>query len=65
MSDIPRAEDASRLTDDARSLVTERASDKPLSKVEQLAAFHVRGLLSDEEFELAKERIAPTWGSLS
>jgi hypothetical protein len=40
--------------------VTEPASATPLSTVEQLAAFHGRGLLSDEEFRLATEHITPT-----
>ena len=63
MSDITKAEDARRSTDDSKPLVPEAASRTPLSTVEQLATFHGRGLLSDAEFRLAKERITPTDGS--
>jgi len=65
MSDIRRAEDAIRSTDDSRPLVSEPESATSVSIVDRLGAFHSRGLLSDEEFRLAKERITPTDGTLS
>ena len=60
MFHIPKTEDASRSTDNAKPLVPELASATPVPTVEQLTAFHGRGLLSDDEFRLAQERVTPT-----